>query len=82
MKQYGVSLEDVIKFFKKEISGAWKDVNEEMLKPTAVPVAVLTRVLNLCRVVDVLYNQGQDAYTNAHGIRETIQSLLLKPFLL
>jgi hypothetical protein len=45
MKQYGVSVEEeVYKLFRKEIANAWKDINQELLKPTAVPMPLLELV--------------------------------------
>lgn len=66
--------------FKTKISNAWKDVNEEFMKPTGVPAPILMRVLNLSRVMDVLYKED-DGYTNSHVIRDSIEAMLLKPFL-
>lgn len=40
----------------------WKDINEEFLRPTAAPMQVLLRVLNLTKVADLLY-KGEDGYT-------------------
>ncbi|KAF2285870.1 hypothetical protein GH714_008558 [Hevea brasiliensis] len=34
MKQHGVSEEETVKLFREEIANAWKDINEEWLKPT------------------------------------------------
>ncbi|KAF2285862.1 hypothetical protein GH714_008471 [Hevea brasiliensis] len=34
MKEHGVSEEEVMKLFRKQIANAWKDINEECLKPT------------------------------------------------
>ncbi|KAK5786676.1 hypothetical protein PVK06_041316 [Gossypium arboreum] len=39
-----------------------KDINEDFLKPTAAPTSALNRILNLARVIDLLYT-GEDAYT-------------------
>ncbi|KAL5737832.1 hypothetical protein ACOSP7_030593 [Xanthoceras sorbifolium] len=82
MKQHaGVSEEEVIKIFRKEIFNAWKDINQEFLKPTAAaaPMPILTRILNLSRVMDVIY-KDDDGYTNSHVIKHYIDSLLLNPF--
>ncbi|KAL5802657.1 hypothetical protein ACOSQ4_030962 [Xanthoceras sorbifolium] len=82
MKQdAGVSEEEVIKMFRKEIFNAWKDINQEFLKPTAAaaPMPILTRILNLSRVMDVIY-KDDDGYTNSHVIKHYIDSLLLNPF--
>ncbi|KAL5804317.1 hypothetical protein ACOSQ3_031117 [Xanthoceras sorbifolium] len=70
MKQdAGVSEEEVIKMFRKEIFNAWKDINQEFLKPTAAaaPMPILTRILNLSRVMNVIY-KDDDGYTNSHVI--------------
>ncbi|KAL5736122.1 hypothetical protein ACOSQ2_030910 [Xanthoceras sorbifolium] len=72
---------EVIKMFRKEIFNAWKDINQEFLKPTAAaaPMPILTRILNLSRVMDVIY-KDDDGYTNSHVIKHYIDSLLLNPF--
>ncbi|KAL5804323.1 hypothetical protein ACOSQ3_031123 [Xanthoceras sorbifolium] len=82
MKQHaGVSEEEVIKMFRKEIFNAWKDINQEFLKPTAAaaPMPILTRILNLSRVMDVMH-KDDDGYTNSHVTKHYIDSLLLNPF--
>ncbi|KAG2683859.1 hypothetical protein I3760_10G053000 [Carya illinoinensis] len=82
MKQYGVSAEEeVYKLFRKEVSDAWKDINQGFLKPTAVPMPVLVRVLNLARVIDVVY-KDDDGYTNSHMLKDYITSLLVNPLLI
>ncbi|KAL6315903.1 hypothetical protein AAG906_013248 [Vitis piasezkii] len=53
MKQYGVS----------EEQNAWLDINQECLKPTAVSMPLLARILNLTRTADVIYKE-QDSYTH------------------
>ncbi|KAJ0102377.1 hypothetical protein Patl1_05058 [Pistacia atlantica] len=78
MIQHGVSKEEVIKLFRKEISNAWKDTNQEFLKPTAVPAPLLKRILNLSRVIDVLY-KDDDTYTNSYKLKKDIASLLVNP---
>ncbi|KAA8544974.1 hypothetical protein F0562_019809 [Nyssa sinensis] len=62
MKQYGGSEEEIDAEFGKQVCDAWKDINEECLSPTTVPMSLLTRVLNLARVIDVLY-KDEDGYT-------------------
>ncbi|KAL6316120.1 hypothetical protein AAG906_015950 [Vitis piasezkii] len=41
MKQYGASEEEVYDKFQKQVVDAWKDTNEEFLRPTAVPMPLL-----------------------------------------
>lgn len=83
MKQHGVSEEEVRKVFSGQIEDAWKDMNQELLRPTSeVPMALLIRVLNLARVMELLYKE-EDAYTHLGKVlRDGITSLLIDPLLL
>ncbi|XP_038717487.1 probable terpene synthase 6 [Tripterygium wilfordii] len=79
MKQYNVLEEEVIKIFKKNITESWKDVNESWIKPTEVPIPIQMPVLNLARVMDVLY-KFQDAYSiNPGRLRGFVEMLFLEP---
>ncbi|CAL5342397.1 unnamed protein product [Camellia sinensis] len=64
MKQYGASEEEVLVEFRKRVTNAWKDINQECLHPTVVPMPLLLRVVNLARVMDVLY-KDEDGYTHS-----------------
>ena len=63
MKQYGVSEEQAYNEFHYQIENAWMDINQECLKPIAIPMLLLNRVLNLSRVLDAVYKEG-DGYTH------------------
>ncbi|KAL2327935.1 hypothetical protein Fmac_021362 [Flemingia macrophylla] len=77
MKQHNVSRQDTIKELLKDVESAWKDINEECLNPTKVPMTFLVRVVNLARMMDVLYKE-EDSYTNAGGImKDYIKALLV-----
>nr|XP_048328535.1 valencene synthase-like [Ziziphus jujuba var. spinosa] len=65
MEQHGVEEEEAYKMLHQEIENAWKDINQELMKPTAVATPVLDCVLNLARMSDVSYKDG-DSYTNPH----------------
>ena len=79
MKQYGVSMQEVHDEFRKQIVNAWKDINKECIRPTEVPVPLLTRVVNLARVMDLFY-KDEDAYTHLGGVNvEGITSMLVDP---
>ena len=79
MKQYDVSKQEVHDEFRKQIVNAWKDINKECIRPTKVPVPLLTRVVNLARVMDLLY-KDEDAYTHLGGVMvEGITSMLVDP---
>jgi len=77
MKQYNTSRENAIKELRKLVESAWKDINEECLNPTQVPMKFLMRVVNLARMMDVLYKE-EDSYTHAGGImKDYIKALLV-----
>ncbi|XP_042483033.1 (-)-germacrene D synthase-like [Macadamia integrifolia] len=79
MKQYDVSEKEVHDEFNKRVVDAWKDTNQECIKPTAVPMPVLLMYVNLNRIVDVNYKY-KDGFTLAHEVmKEFITSLLIDP---
>ncbi|KAK6229607.1 hypothetical protein SCA6_018558, partial [Theobroma cacao] len=78
-KQHGATEEEAVKEFRKQIADAWKDINEECLYPTTVPMPLLTRILNLARVIDVVY-KTEDGYTHAGVmLKDFVASLLIDP---
>ncbi|KAH0749008.1 hypothetical protein KY290_028240 [Solanum tuberosum] len=79
MKEHGASKEETYIEFQKEITNAWKDINNALIfRPTEVPMFVLERVLNCARVMDTLYQEG-DGYTNSKGnVKNMINFLLVE----
>ncbi|CBI31315.3 unnamed protein product, partial [Vitis vinifera] len=49
MKQNSVSEQLAYRELNKQVEKAWKDINQEFLRPTAIPMHLLTRVLNFAR---------------------------------
>ena len=79
MNQYGVSEEQAYNEFQKQIENGWLDINQEWLKPTAVPMPILDRVLTLTRTADVFYKE-QDEYTHVgKAMKGYITSLFINP---
>ncbi|GLT83471.1 hypothetical protein SLE2022_017590 [Rubroshorea leprosula] len=79
MIQYGGTEEEAVEELRKLITRAWMDINEECLRPTAVPMPLLTCILNLARVIEVLY-KTEDGYTHVgKRIKESVTSLLIDP---
>ncbi|KAJ6874840.1 valencene synthase-like [Populus alba x Populus x berolinensis] len=77
IRHYGLSEQEVYKEFHMQVVNAWKDINEECLKPTAVPMPLLERILNLSRVIDVIYKE-EDEYTHVGEVMiNNIASLLI-----
>ncbi|KAK9005288.1 hypothetical protein V6N11_042731 [Hibiscus sabdariffa] len=61
MKQHNLSEELTLKYFEKLLEDAWKDVNEECMRPTAVPRDLIIRPLNFARASYLFYkhvNEG------------------------
>ncbi|KAL4619348.1 hypothetical protein ACB092_06G072700 [Castanea dentata] len=79
MKQHGVSEQVVHDEFNRQVANAWKDINEECIRPTVVPMPLLMRVLNLARVIDVIYKEG-DGYTHVgKEMKDNVASVLIDP---
>ncbi|KAL4619172.1 hypothetical protein ACB092_06G060600 [Castanea dentata] len=79
MAQYGATEEDAINELRKEVTNAWKDINEECLYPTIVSKPIIMSILNLTRVMDVVY-KDEDGYTNAGIVlKDFVTSLLIDP---
>ncbi|KAG6685678.1 hypothetical protein I3842_12G123800 [Carya illinoinensis] len=82
IKQHGVSKQEVHEEFPRQIVNTWKDMNEELLKPTKVSMPLVVWILNLARVIDLLY-KDEDAYTHTGGVLiKGVTSLLVDPVLL
>ncbi|KAK6122927.1 hypothetical protein DH2020_043327 [Rehmannia glutinosa] len=81
MKENGVSKEEAIDKFFEIATNAWKDMNEECLKPSSYPRDVLMRILNLERIIDVIYKQGnEDGYTHPEKVlKPHILALFVDP---
>ena len=79
MNQYGVSEEQAYNKFQNKNENGWLDINQEWLKPTAVPMPILDRVLTLTRTADVFYKE-QDEYTHVgKAMKSYITSLFINP---
>ena len=78
MEQYGALEEEAVVKLKKQVGEAWKDINAEMLQPTKVVMPLLVRVLNLAKVINVLYSHG-DGYTHpVTKVNDIITSLFVQ----
>ncbi|KAL5055161.1 hypothetical protein RYX36_035843 [Vicia faba] len=74
-----IKREEAINELSRQVTYAWKDINEELLDATDIPKPLLTRVLNLARVIYVLY-KDEDCYTNSQGsTKNDIISILMNP---
>ncbi|KAH9614710.1 hypothetical protein KSS87_014616 [Heliosperma pusillum] len=77
-QEYKVTESEACKVLSTEIENAWKDINQAFLEPNAPSMHVLMRLLNLARVMELLYT-GEDMYTHSHKSKPLVASLLLNP---
>ncbi|XP_028807764.1 (-)-germacrene D synthase-like [Neltuma alba] len=82
MKDYGVSKQEAIGELEKKIGSAWKDINEECVRPNisqGMPKPILMRVLNMTRFMNVMY-KDVDNFTHSGGLmKDSIQLVILDP---
>ncbi|KAM0044817.1 putative lyase [Helianthus debilis subsp. tardiflorus] len=62
MKTFRVSEIVAIQAVKEMVENSWKDINEGCLKPTEVPMDLLTPIVNLAQMTDVAYRYN-DGFT-------------------
>ncbi|KAG5574792.1 hypothetical protein H5410_054926 [Solanum commersonii] len=67
-RDYGVSIEEAMVKFREMAEIAWKDLNEGILRPNHVSMEFLTRILNLVRLIDVIYKHNEDGYTHPEKV--------------
>ncbi|GFZ04840.1 terpenoid cyclases/Protein prenyltransferases superfamily protein [Actinidia rufa] len=76
-KQHGTTEEEAIIELYKQVTHSWKDLNAECLRPTKVPMPLVARVLNLARVLYVIY-QDEDGYTHSGTkVKNFVTSVLI-----
>ncbi|KAL0297342.1 UNVERIFIED_CONTAM: Viridiflorene synthase [Sesamum radiatum] len=81
MNEYHVSEEEAMREFSNIAESAWKDINEEFVKENAVSRETMKRVVNLARLIDVVYKHNQDGYTHPEKVlKPHINGLLLDFF--
>ncbi|KAL7168653.1 hypothetical protein ACSBR2_038986 [Camellia fascicularis] len=77
--KHDASEEEVLIEFHKQVTNAWTDINAECLHPIEVPMPLLLRVVNLARVIDVLY-KDEDSYTHSGTrLKGFVTSVLIDP---
>ncbi|KHG05487.1 delta-cadinene synthase isozyme XC14 [Gossypium arboreum] len=76
MEEYGVTAQETYDVVNKHIESAWKNMNQEFLKPTEMPTEVFDRSLNFTRVMHALYREG-DGYTYVGKVTKGGITLLL-----
>jgi hypothetical protein len=77
MKQYDVSEKRAIEEIQKMDVNAWKDINEDCMRPTNAPMLLLQHFANLPRVTEVVYAKD-DAYTIPLSLKDYVALLYIE----
>ncbi|XP_073279190.1 germacrene A synthase-like isoform X2 [Primulina huaijiensis] len=81
MKDYGVTMEEAMNKIEEMATDAWKDVNENFKRPFPCSKEVLMIILNITRVIDVVYKNNEDGYTHPEKvIKPLIVAMYIEPF--
>ncbi|GAB4827226.1 hypothetical protein Ancab_034113 [Ancistrocladus abbreviatus] len=78
MKEHHMNRERAVEEIKTKIKYAWKEINEEFLRPTPMPMHILMRALNLVRTEHVFY-KDIDGYTYSRGVKDDIMATYAAP---
>ena len=76
MKQYGVTKQEAYDELNEQVDNAWKDINQECLIPTQVPMPVIIRSLYFTSVEDIVYKDA-DEYTHVGKLMKDLIALML-----
>ncbi|KAK2639893.1 hypothetical protein Ddye_027688 [Dipteronia dyeriana] len=75
-KEYGLSIKEITEKFNQIIENAWKDINQQCLKPTPVLVDILLPIVNLARIMEVTYKDG-DGFTYPQYLKDIFPTLFI-----
>ncbi|KAL1548356.1 (-)-5-epieremophilene synthase stps2 [Salvia divinorum] len=68
MRDNGATIDEAVAKFFEIATDAWKDINEECMRPSPYSRDVLMRILNLERIIDVTYKGNEDGYTQPEKV--------------
>ena len=78
-KQYKVSEKEAYDELNRQVEEAWKDTNQDVLRPTAVPMPLLALALNFSRVMDLVYKDS-DEYSHVGEVgKQVFAALIIEP---
>lgn len=82
MKQFDVTEEHLQGFFNEKVEDAWKEMNKESITCKDVKMSINRRIMNLARVMDLLYeNKDHFTYVGEELINH-VKSLLVDAILI
>ncbi|XP_061961821.1 valerianol synthase TPS1G-like [Populus nigra] len=78
MTENGVPEKEATKALRQMIEDAWKEINQECMKPSDVSLELIIRIVNNLRVAETLY-KDVDAYTYPEHAKGFIEQLFIHP---
>ncbi|KAB5512052.1 hypothetical protein DKX38_029080 [Salix brachista] len=78
MRQYNISEKKAIEEIQKMNAAVWKDINEDCMRPTKAPMLLLQQLVNLVRATEVIYANGDDAYTIPLSVKDYVSLLFIE----
>ncbi|XP_020547363.1 beta-caryophyllene synthase-like [Sesamum indicum] len=82
MNENGASKEEAFAELQEQVTKAWKDMNQESLRPT-IPVSmpVVTRALNFPRIAHLFYVEDDEYTKSEANIKDIIHGVLVEPIM-
>nr|XP_010909538.2 alpha-humulene synthase [Elaeis guineensis] len=78
VKEHGTSVQEACEKLLEMVEEDWKILNQECLNMTAMPMSLITRIINLARMMETLYRKS-DSYTHSSTtMKDKITSLLIE----
>lgn len=74
-RDHGTTDEDAKEALRCMVEDHWKSMNKEFLSNNSIPTSLITRVINLTRVMESLYKE-HDGYTQSSEIKDYIEKVL------
>ncbi|KAM1583005.1 hypothetical protein ACFX10_030664 [Malus domestica] len=79
MKEYDATEEQVTIELTKQVNNEWKDVNEVCLRPTIFPMQLMLRIVNLARMIEVIYKHDDGFTHTGIYLKDIVVSFFVKP---
>lgn len=79
MKQHGVTKEAAVEELRKMERENYKKMMEEFMTSKAVPRQILVRLVNIARVMDLFYKEGDGFGHPDQKLKHLLASLFLHP---
>jgi len=74
-RDHGTTEEDAKEALRCMVEDQWRSINKEFLSNKSIPTSLLTRVINLARVMENMY-RDHDAYTQSSKIKDSMEKVL------